>query len=93
MDSTRLIYGADFGVPASSNERLLVTNGLVVSPVRAPEEAAAATQLSMREMIGRINNEKDFHTYVTSHASSVPARPVEIRYEKHPVSDSLLLDV
>jgi len=39
----------------------------------------------MRDMIGQIDNERDFQTYITSQTSTLPPRPAEIRYEKHPV--------
>lgn len=75
---------------AAFNEKLLVSNGLVVSPLRSPSEPPSGPP-SMRELISRIDNDRDFHSYVTSHTSSVPPRPTEIKYEKHPVSNTILL--
>lgn len=64
---------------------------MVVSPVRNEDEAVGAP--SMREMIQRIDNDRDFETYVRGHTSSLPPRPAEIRYEKHPVRWLLALDL
>jgi len=62
----------------------LVNNGVVISPIK-DETDNAGGPLSMRDMVSQIDNERDFQTHITSHASTVPPKPVEIRYEKHPV--------
>jgi len=57
-----------------------------MSPIRDEGDSPSGGPLSMRDMIGQIDNERDFQTYVTSQTSTLPPRPAEIRYEKHPVS-------
>lgn len=64
---------------ASFNEKLLLGNGLVVSPLSGEESA----QKSLRDVVMGIDNETDFHNYVGSHAGRI-GRPIEIKYEKHP---------
>lgn len=70
---------------ATFNEKLLVSNGLVVSPVRPEAADPNMGPPSMRTMVSNIDNEKDFHTFIISHTSSLPPRPAEIKYEKHSV--------
>ena len=70
---------------AAFNEKLLVSNGHVVSPVKSQNGETAGTP-SMGEMIQQIDNGRDFQLFVTSHTSQLPLRPVDIKYEKHPVS-------
>ncbi|KAK5114234.1 hypothetical protein LTR85_010299 [Meristemomyces frigidus] len=65
---------------ASFNERLLLQNGLTVSPLSGENSG----QKSLRDIIYDIDNDKDFHAYVGGHAGKIPARPSEIRYEQHP---------
>ncbi|KAI9715222.1 MAG: hypothetical protein M1828_000920 [Chrysothrix sp. TS-e1954] len=69
---------------AAINEKLLVSNGLVVSPIKGEGADEASGILSMRDLVGRIDNERDFYAYVTGQSSNLPARPAEIKYEKHP---------
>ncbi|KAI7314543.1 RhoGAP-domain-containing protein [Hortaea werneckii] len=64
---------------ATFNEKLLLGNGLAVSPLPGEE----SKQKSLRDVIHEIDNDRDFHSYVGSHASKV-TRPSEITYEKHP---------
>lgn len=64
------------------NEKLLLGNGLAVSPLT--DSNGPRTQRSLRDLVIDIDNEKDFHSYISSHASKIPARPSEIRYEQHP---------
>lgn len=65
---------------ATFNEKLLLGNGLAVSPLTGE----SGTHKSLRDVIIDIDNEKDFHSFVGSHANKIPARPSEIRYEQHP---------
>jgi hypothetical protein len=60
-----------------------------MSPIREEGDSPSGGPLSMRDMIGQIDNERDFQTYITSQTSTLPPRPAEIRYEKHPVCCSL----
>nr|POF05481.1 rho gtpase-activating protein rgd1 [Quercus suber] len=66
---------------ASFNEKLLLGNGLAVTPLT--DKDAAGGQRSMRDCIYDIDNEKDFNTYVSGHYGKV-TRPSEIQYERHP---------
>jgi hypothetical protein len=64
---------------ASFNERLLLGNGLIISPLSDGENQ----RRSMRDIVSQINNENDFNSCVTSFSHQVAA-PKEIKYEKHP---------
>jgi len=67
---------------ATYNEKLLVGNGMVISPTK---EAGVAGPHSMREMVQNINNEQDLYRFITDHSSNVPPTPAEIMYEKNSV--------
>ncbi|KAI1818616.1 hypothetical protein GGS20DRAFT_527909 [Poronia punctata] len=67
---------------ASFNEKLLLNNGLVVSPLKhVPSEH----QRSLKEVIHAIDNTKDLEDYVSSFHSKLPATTSEPKYERHPV--------
>ncbi|KAK5008834.1 hypothetical protein LTR28_003445 [Elasticomyces elasticus] len=66
---------------ATFNEKLLLGNGLAVSPLK-PDDSNAAPQRSLRDIVYQINNHQDLEGFVTS--LQVPQKPSEIRYEKHP---------
>ncbi|XMA14786.1 hypothetical protein WAI453_007577 [Rhynchosporium graminicola] len=68
---------------ASFNEKLLLSNGLNISPLRGNESGSQPR--SLREAVAAIDNEKDLSNYISSFANKVPARTAEIRYEKNPV--------
>lgn len=67
---------------ATFNEKLLLGNGLAVSPLSEKEGPMA--QKSLRDLIVEIDNERDFNNYIASHSGKVPPKPAEIKYEKHP---------
>lgn len=67
---------------ATFNEKLLLGNGLAVSPLSDKEGPMA--QKSLRDLVVEIDNERDFNNYVASHSGKVPPTPSEIKYEKHP---------
>ncbi|TLD05630.1 RHO GTPase-activating protein RGD1-like [Venturia nashicola] len=67
---------------ATFNEKLLLGNGLAVSPLTDGD--APSAQKSLRELVVEIDNEKDFNNYIASHSGKVPPTPSEIKYEKHP---------
>jgi hypothetical protein len=67
---------------ATFNEKLLLGNGLAVSPLT--DSDAPSAQKSLRELVIDIDNEKDFNSYIASHSGKVPPTPNEIKYEKHP---------
>ncbi|SMQ56161.1 unnamed protein product [Zymoseptoria tritici ST99CH_3D7] len=66
---------------ATFNEKLLLGNGLAVTPLS--ETTGPAGPKSLRDMVSEIDNDVDFHHFVAGHASKV-SRPSEIKYEQHP---------
>lgn len=69
---------------ASFNEKLLLSNGLNISPIKGNE--GTNQPRSLREAVYAIDNEKDFSNYISSYGSKVPPRTSEIKYERNPVS-------
>lgn len=66
---------------ATFNEKLLLGNGILITPL--PSENAS--NRSLREIMGDIDNEKDLHHYILAQKSRVPPRAAEIQYVKHPL--------
>lgn len=66
---------------ASFNEKLLLSNGLSVSPLKHGPEAR-----SLRECVQAINNDKDLDEYLLSQYPRLPPRTGEPKYEKNAVS-------
>ncbi|KAL6713559.1 Rho GTPase-activating protein [Lecanora helva] len=66
---------------ASFNERLLLGNGLCVSPLKSQTNDQAPR--SLRDVIFQIDNARDLHNYVSGFASKVGAS-ADIKYEPHP---------
>jgi Rho GTPase-activating protein RGD1 len=62
---------------ATFSEKLLLGNGLAVSPLPGGETK------SLRDIIQGIDNDSDFHHFIAAQSAKVPARPSEIRYEQH----------
>lgn len=69
---------------ASFNEKLLLNNGLCVSPLSGQSTTGQAQ--SLRDVVHSIDNGRDLHNYLASHVSKVGPKPQEIRYQPHPVS-------
>ncbi|TVY37296.1 RHO GTPase-activating protein [Lachnellula subtilissima] len=67
---------------ASFNEKLLLSNGLNVSPLKGNDHGGPR---SLREVVYAIDNEKDLNSYLASHAKNVAPRTAEIVYQKNPV--------
>lgn len=67
---------------ASFNERLLLGNGLCVSPLKGPEGDQGMR--SLRDVVFQIDNSRDLNNYISSFASKVGSTG-DIRYERHPV--------
>ncbi|TKA76017.1 hypothetical protein B0A49_02927 [Cryomyces minteri] len=67
---------------AAFNEKLLLGNGVLVSPIK--KESDVPEQQSLRDMVSSIDNEKDLQNYITSFTPKVPARSKTIKYERHP---------
>lgn len=66
---------------AALSEKMLLGNGLCVSPLRS--QAAGASK-SLREIAQSVDNHRDFHDYVMSFSAKAGTRQPEIKYEKHP---------
>ncbi|KZL84264.1 rho gtpase activator [Colletotrichum incanum] len=67
---------------ASFNEKLLLSNGLSISPIKGQGSGGSR---SLREAVMAINNEKDLHDYLTSHYPKVANNNGEVKYEKNPI--------
>ncbi len=80
MASAVIVSRTLLTIAASFNEKVLLQNGLLISPLGGNDTAKG-----MREIISLINNDKDFQTYAIAHTSQVPPRK-EIKYTQHPVS-------
>ncbi|KAJ3551588.1 hypothetical protein NPX13_g11325 [Xylaria arbuscula] len=69
---------------ASFNEKLLLSNGLVISPLKNAISPGQASH-SLKEVIHAIDNKRDLEEYITSFHSRLPAKPSEPKYERNPV--------
>ncbi|KAI0125174.1 hypothetical protein BJ170DRAFT_491898 [Xylariales sp. AK1849] len=67
---------------ASFNEKLLLSNGLVISPLKNPQSGQAR---SLKEVIQAVDNNKDLEDYLLSFHSRVPPKSSEPKYERNPV--------
>lgn len=76
--------GMQFTKFAGLNERLLLGNGICVSPLKGQ----GLPGKSLREIARSVDHEKDFHDHVLSYAAKAGQPPQEIRYEKHPTMGS-----
>lgn len=70
---------------ASFNERLLLGNGLCVSPLKGQSNDTGSR--SLRDIVFQIDNARDLNNYVSSFASKV-GNSGEIKYERHPTFTS-----
>lgn len=70
-------------VPASFNEKLLLGNGICVSPLKGQNDPQAPR--SLRDVVYQIDNGRDLHDYLSSFASKIGPKSTDIRYERHPV--------
>ncbi|KAH8156707.1 hypothetical protein CIB48_g11540 [Xylaria polymorpha] len=69
---------------ASFNEKLLLSNGLVISPLKNASLQAQYSH-SLKEVIHSIDNTKDLEDFITSFHSKLPTKPSEPKYERNPV--------
>ena len=67
---------------AALNERLLLGNGLCVSPLKSAGTGGFGK--SLRDTAQGVDSQKDFHDYVLSFQAKAGQPHPEIRYEKHP---------
>lgn len=69
---------------ASFNEKLLLSNGLVISPLKSVTQPGQHSR-SMKEVVQAIDNKKDLENYIISVHSKVPLKSSEAKYERNPV--------
>jgi Rho GTPase-activating protein RGD1 len=92
---TELIIECDSGLAlqlqkfASVNEKLLLGNGLCVSPLKNQQNGTTSESRSLREVAYNIDNDKDFRDHILSFANQPGTRTSDIKYEKHPALSSL----
>ncbi|RKF57958.1 RHO GTPase-activating protein RGD1 [Erysiphe neolycopersici] len=68
---------------ASFNEKLLLSNGLNVHPIK--EFDVANQTRSLRDAIYSIDNDKDFNDYLMSFANKISPRISEIKYQRNSI--------
>jgi hypothetical protein len=68
---------------AAFNEKLLLSNGLIISPLKGP--GAESQPRSLRLAVASINNERDLDEFVASHHSKRAPYTGEVKYERNPV--------
>lgn len=69
---------------ASFNEKLLLSNGLNISPLKGTE--AGHQPKSLRGVVQSIDNERDMSNYIASYQGKIPQQVAEIKYERAAVS-------
>ena len=70
---------------ASLNEKLLLGNGLCVSPLKAQINGQAPQPRSLRDVVLQIDNERDLKNYLLSFSSRAGPRHPDLSYQRHPV--------
>lgn len=78
---------------ATFNEKLLLHNGISVSPLKGQSGENGKEARSLKDAVSAIDNEKDLSSYLASQISNVPARSSEIKYERNPVSLLLCIEL
>ncbi|TPR05026.1 WD domain, G-beta repeat family protein [Aspergillus niger] len=70
---------------ATFNEKLLLGQGLAISPLKDGSANPALAPKSLYEVVSQIDNEKDFNEYVLSHERNPAAvTSDQIQYKRHP---------
>lgn len=69
---------------ASFNEKLLLGNGLCVSPLKG--QNIDEGQRSLRDVLNQIDNAKDLHNHLLSFSGKTGIKPIDFKYERNPVS-------
>ncbi|EGC47837.1 rho GTPase activator [Histoplasma capsulatum var. duboisii H88] len=69
---------------ATFTEKLMLGNGLCVSPLKNGVNPDAAGFKSLREVAAQVDDEKDFKSFILSHASKIGSGSAGVKYEKHP---------
>ncbi|MCJ1288349.1 hypothetical protein MMC26_007704 [Xylographa opegraphella] len=68
---------------ASFNEKLLLSNGLRICPLKSQGNALGSQTRSLRDVVYEISNERDLRDYVSSYAPRIPQKQGEVQYEPH----------
>lgn len=72
---------------ASFSEKLLLGQGLCVSPLKADGNTGSFGPKSLAEVVRQVDNQKDLHEFILSHEGNPGAVASEaVKYERHPVS-------
>ncbi|KAI3397329.1 hypothetical protein diail_10987 [Diaporthe ilicicola] len=69
---------------ASFNEKLLLSNGLIVSPLKNGK-SSRPDSMSLREIVHNVDTQRDLSEYLCANHSKVPPSKGEPKYERHPV--------
>lgn len=69
---------------ASFNEKLLLSNGLSVSPLKNGK-SSRPDSMSLREIVHNVDTQRDLSEYLCANHSKVPPSRGEPKYERHPV--------
>lgn len=67
---------------ASFSEKLLLSNGLCISPIKSAQKPDAR---SLREVVLSVDMEKDLNHYLATFRTRVPPKSSEPKYERHAV--------
>lgn len=73
------------GRSASFNEKLLLSNGLSVSPLKNGK-SSRPDSMSLREIVHNVDTQRDLSEYLCANHGKVPPSRGEPKYERHPVS-------
>ncbi|KHN98754.1 RhoGAP domain containing protein [Metarhizium album ARSEF 1941] len=69
---------------AAFNEKLLLGNGLIVSPFKTQGPEGAGQPRSLRQAVASIDNEKDFNDFVAGQHTRIQPY-TEVKYERNPL--------
>ncbi|KAI9848533.1 MAG: hypothetical protein M1837_007202 [Sclerophora amabilis] len=69
---------------ASFNEKLILSNGICISPLKSQQDGQASEPRSLREVVFQIDNEKDLQNHILGFSAKLPPKHSEIKYERHP---------
>ena len=68
---------------ASFNEKLLLSNGLCVSPLKGQNNDGG--QRSLRDVLSQIDNARDLQSYLLSFSGRTGDKAADLKYERNPV--------
>ncbi|KAL8866902.1 MAG: hypothetical protein Q9174_006008 [Haloplaca sp. 1 TL-2023] len=77
-----VIVKAQLHMTASFNEKLLLSNGLCVSPLNG--QSTQPSHRSLRDVVFQIDNAQDLKGYISSFAGKAGQRSTDISYQPHP---------